>query len=91
MYILGSPVFDRVRFATGRGTTFTVRADGNSEDNVYVRRAWLTHEEIVRGGELRLTMGSKPDTAWGADPRQVPRSLTGPDLVRRDVAGGHRE
>ncbi|WP_329057653.1 GH92 family glycosyl hydrolase [Amycolatopsis sp. NBC_01480] len=86
VYILGSPVFDRVRFATGRGTTFTVRADGNSEDNVYVRsarlngrplrRAWLTHEEIVRGGELRLTMGSTPDTSWGADPRQAPPSLT---------------
>ncbi|WP_328607315.1 glycoside hydrolase family 92 protein [Amycolatopsis sp. NBC_00345] len=79
VYVLGSPVFDRVRFTTGRGTTFTVRADGNSEENVYVRsarlngrplrRAWLTHEEVVRGGELRLTMGSTPDTSWGADPR----------------------
>ncbi|MET7991092.1 GH92 family glycosyl hydrolase [Amycolatopsis sp. NPDC005232] len=84
VYILGSPVFDRARFTTGHGRTFTVRAIGNSPSNVYItsatlngkplHRAWITHDEVIRGGELVLRMSATPNQSWGA--AALPPSLT---------------
>jgi predicted alpha-1,2-mannosidase len=72
VYILGSPVFDRTSFRTSRGTTFSVRRTG---EGIYINggtlngepleRAWITHDEVVTGGELHLTMSPEP-SEWGA-------------------------
>ncbi|GHJ41650.1 GH92 family glycosyl hydrolase [Streptomyces sp. TS71-3] len=95
VYELGSPVFDEIALTTSRGTRFTVEARNNSGTNVYVRsarlnghpltRAWITHEEIVSGGRLTLTMGSEPNKSWGSDPKDAPPSQTPPVPPR-----GHR-
>jgi len=29
---------------------------------------WITHDEIMKGGTLELTMGAAPHRAWGSDP-----------------------
>lgn len=52
------------------GKTFTIRAKGNSDENIYIQRmtlngeAWhstrIPFEAIVAGGELTLWMGSEP-------------------------------
>ena len=70
-YVIGSPVFDRIDFATATGRTFTVRALNNSPANVYVRsarlndkplsRAWITHDEVMAGGTLTLSMSATPN------------------------------
>ena len=65
-----SPVFDRITIqlpATGK--TFTIVAENNSDENIYIqsmtlngkplKRFWLDFSEIVAGGELRLVMGNK--------------------------------
>jgi predicted alpha-1,2-mannosidase len=82
VYALGSPLFDEVAFTTSRGTRFTIEARHNSAQNLYVQsatldgrplhRAWITHEEIVRGGRLTFVMGAEPNTAWGSDPKWAP-------------------
>jgi putative alpha-1,2-mannosidase len=36
-------------------------------------RAWITHDEIVRGGTLELTMGERPNPDWASRPDQAPR------------------
>jgi predicted alpha-1,2-mannosidase len=69
-YVVGSPVFDRIDFATATGQTFTVRAAGNSPANVYVRsarlngkplnRAWITYDEVMAGGTVTLSMSATP-------------------------------
>jgi len=69
-YVIGSPVFDRIDFATATGRTFTVKAVDNSPANVYVRcaqlngkplnRAWITHDEVMAGGTLTLSMSATP-------------------------------
>ncbi|MDO5447289.1 MAG: glycoside hydrolase family 92 protein, partial [Prevotellaceae bacterium] len=69
-----SPVFNRIVMqlpATGK--TFTVIAENNSDENIYIQsatlngkklnRCWLDFSEIVAGGELKLVMGSKPKTS----------------------------
>jgi putative alpha-1,2-mannosidase len=69
-YVVGSPVFDRIDFATATGQTFTVRAAGNSPANVCVRsarlngkplnRAWITYDEVMAGGTVTLSMSATP-------------------------------
>lgn len=77
VYVIGSPLVNRATLRNSRaGTTFTVVAENNSEQNVYVQsvelngkqltRSWFTHADIVAGGELRFRMGREPNKAWGA-------------------------
>jgi predicted alpha-1,2-mannosidase len=68
-YTLGSPLFPRAVVHLPGGVTFTVEAEGNVPDAVFVRRASLDgkpllgnlvdHADIVRGGTLHCEMTSK--------------------------------
>lgn len=73
-YQLGSPSFDKVTLKLDKqyydGTTFTISAVNNSDENIYVqsvklngetlRRTWITHDEITAGGILEFKMGPYP-------------------------------
>ena len=85
VYVLGSPLVNRVAIRNpANNSTFTVIAENNSAENLYIqhaqlngkelRRSWITHEQIARGGELRLRMGSSPDKSWGAATEDRPPS-----------------
>jgi predicted alpha-1,2-mannosidase len=85
VYIIGSPLVNRVRIHnSATGTTFAIVAENNSPDNVYIQsatlngkaltRSWITHAEIVAGGELRFRMGSKPNKEWATSPADRPPS-----------------
>jgi predicted alpha-1,2-mannosidase len=85
LYLIGSPIFPRSILHLGDGKTFVIAALGVGEAAKYVqaaelnghplRRAWLTHNELVAGGELRLHMGDSP-TAW--DTESPPNGTTIP-------------
>ncbi|MFJ4918561.1 GH92 family glycosyl hydrolase [Streptomyces sp. NPDC088725] len=97
VYAIGSPLFPEVTYSTSRGTRFTVEARDTSDTNLYVqsatlngrplRRAWITHEEIVSGGRLTLVMGASPNKSWGSDPRDAPPTAVAP--VRPVRGAGH--
>jgi len=82
-YYIGSPIFDRVRIQLPRKRTLTIAADG-SGGRPYVasatlngrplKRAWLTHRELVHGGELHLTMSSTPTGFGSTQPPPSPAS-----------------
>jgi putative alpha-1,2-mannosidase len=73
-YQITSPVFNRVdikldpKYNTGK--KFTIIANKNSEKNIYIQsmklngknldRFWLTHEELSKGGTLKMEMGPEP-------------------------------
>jgi len=90
VYILGSPLFPKATIQLDpdwhRGRTFTVIAKNTSATNCYVQtvtlnsqplnRCWIKHEEIVAGGTLEFTMGSEPNTAFGAASEVPPPSAT---------------
>ena len=73
-----SPVFDEVLFTTdpkfASGKTFTVKAKGNSPENIYIQSAKLNGKrldvphidfsDIAAGGVLELKMGPRP-SEWG--------------------------
>jgi mannosidase alpha-like ER degradation enhancer 2 len=75
VYVIGSPAFEAAELALGDGRMFRVEAPGASRENRYVQRAtlngrplertYLTHEEVVAGGTLRLEMGPEPAVEWG--------------------------
>lgn len=95
VYILGSPLFKRATIRLDPkwhpGSKFTVVAHNNSPANCYVQaaringkeltRAWITHDEIISGGTLELTMGSSPNLQWGTGPADLP-----PDTMRPSEA-----
>jgi putative alpha-1,2-mannosidase len=68
-YTLGSPLFPRAVVHLPRGVTFTVEAQGNVPDAVFVSRASLDgkpllgnlvdHADIMRGGTLHCEMTSR--------------------------------
>ena len=86
-YILGSPIFDRVRLHMGNGKILEIVARNNSAKNLYIQSAtlngkpwnkpWFSQADIANGATLVLTMGPAPNKAWGADPADAPPSMTG--------------
>jgi predicted alpha-1,2-mannosidase len=82
MYVIGSPFFEKSTVRLADGKTFTVRANGYSPQNKYIRsatldgepldRSWFTHEELMRGGELILEMGPVANTDWAAGADKIP-------------------
>jgi predicted alpha-1,2-mannosidase len=83
-YVLGSPLFDKATINLENGKKFTIEATGNSADNIYIQSAelngkpydlsYITHDDITRGGTLRLVMGAAPDYDFGAGPTNRPRT-----------------
>ena len=70
VYNIGSPVFEHVTIKLPNGKEFTVIAKNSSSTNKYIQEAsingealnkpWFTHDELMKGGTLKLIMGSKP-------------------------------
>jgi predicted alpha-1,2-mannosidase len=69
-YSLGSPAIDKASLQLENGKVFRIEARGQSDKNVYVRkvvlngsplhRNYITHQEIMEGGELIFYMSAKP-------------------------------
>ncbi len=65
-YLIGSPTFPQSSIHLANGKTFSVVAENSSPKNVYIekatwngkpyRRSWFTHDQLMAGGELKLTM-----------------------------------
>ncbi len=76
VYMIGSPLFDRVTLNLPNGNTFIIAATNNSATNVYVQSASLngvalnvpcvTYAQIEAGGTLGFVMGPSPST-WAAN------------------------
>lgn len=83
-YYIGSPVFTRSLIHLEHGRTFTIEAPNTSAANLYVQgaelnerkinRAWLTHDEVSRGGKLVLQMGARP-SSWATDAPAPPQVI----------------
>ncbi|TDS11668.1 GH92 family glycosyl hydrolase [Sphingobacterium paludis] len=76
-YTIGSPFFETASIALSNGQTFRVKAKNFAKENKYIQSAvlngkplhasWITHKDLMQGGELILEMGDKPNRNWGAD------------------------
>ncbi len=81
VYEITSPVFDSVTIHLDKryypGKTFKITTTNNSRESMYIQsarlngkahnRMWFYHREFTAGAHLELTLGPKPNTAWGVD------------------------
>ncbi|TFW19331.1 glycoside hydrolase family 92 protein [Massilia arenosa] len=85
-YILGRPFVDRAVLRLPNGRSFTVRAEHLAPANVYVGSVrlngkpldatYITHEQIMAGGELVFTMQAAPNKQWGVSAASRPYTMT---------------
>lgn len=80
-YELGSPRYPKaiIKFnnAYNRGEHFSIEAKNASKQNKYIQSATLNgkplkgfqipQSEVLKGGELKLIMGSEPNKMWGVE------------------------
>ncbi|HEX2983825.1 MAG TPA: GH92 family glycosyl hydrolase, partial [Ignavibacteriales bacterium] len=74
VYVIGSPVFDKAELTLSNGKKFAVTAKNVSDKNIYIQSAalngkpynysYITHKDLLKGGELVFVMGSEPSN-WG--------------------------
>jgi predicted alpha-1,2-mannosidase len=85
-YVLGSPAVRRAQLDLGDGRTLVVIAENQAPDHVYVRevalngqpleRTYITHAELMQGGELRFVMSAQPNREWATDAAARPYSMS---------------
>ena len=85
IYVFGSPLFDKVTLQLPGGREFRVVARNNSSQNLYIqsvrlngkpyRKSYITHKDIVTGGELTFEMGAKPNKEFGRRRADRPLSI----------------
>jgi predicted alpha-1,2-mannosidase len=82
-YVIGSPCVERAEIRLENGETFSIEARNSSSENIYIQSVtlngrshdalFITHDEILRGGELVFEMGPSP-APW-------PAGASDPDLM----------
>ncbi|MCD6596757.1 MAG: GH92 family glycosyl hydrolase [Bacteroidales bacterium] len=85
-YTIGSPLFGKSTINLGNGKIFTIIANNNSKENIYIQsvklngkslsKTWIDQSEIVEGGNLVFEMGPEPNKLWGNEPEDAPPSMS---------------
>ena len=73
-YVFGAPYLPENVLHLQNGNTLVIKAPSASDQNCYIQSvtlngqplhtAYITYEQIMAGGELVFTMGSKPNKKW---------------------------
>jgi len=84
-YVFGSPLFDEVAIDLPEDKTFTIVAENNSKQNIYIQsvelngetyeKTFITHDTIMKGGTITFLMGSEPNPEFGQAPENRPKSI----------------
>ena len=85
-YVIGSPCVDEAIINLENGKIFKITSENLSKENIYINevklngkdinRSYLTHNEIINGGELKYIMSNKPNKNWGVDKDSIPYSMS---------------
>jgi predicted alpha-1,2-mannosidase len=91
VYIFGTPQFEKVEINLENGKKFTVVADGNSKENMYIQsvtlngkpytKSYISHSAVVDGGELIFKMGAEPNKAFASKNEDRPVSVIKDHLI----------
>ena len=92
VYAIGSPLFPETTFKLENGRKFVIKAARVSKNNFYIQSAmlnrrpytksYISHRDLMSGGELVFVMGPRPNMSWGAGDWDVPVSrITAPPIV----------
>jgi predicted alpha-1,2-mannosidase len=91
-YVMGAPLFGKATLKLENGRRFVILAPGNNAENIYIRSAslngvemmknYLTHAELLKGGELTVRMDAQPNTGRGVNKEDLPYSFSTQTLQR---------
>ncbi len=84
IYAIGTPIFPKATINLESGNQFVVKANNVSDKNFYIQSAtlngeeytksFLSHKDIMNGGELVFEMGETPNKDWGSSDNDIPVS-----------------
>ncbi len=85
-YVIGSPCVNEARIKLDNGSVFKVKANSLTKENIYIQsvtlngKPWnysfITHPDIINGGELVFSMGPKPNKKWAVAENSKPFSIS---------------
>ncbi len=85
-YVIGSPCVNEATINLENGKTFKIKSENLSKENIYIsevklngkniNRSYITHNEIINGGELKFVMSNKLNKNWAIDKNSIPYSMS---------------
>ncbi len=85
-YVLGRPFVESAVLHLPNGRSFTVNSENMSETRGFIKdvllngvsldRSFITHEEVMKGGELKFIFSAEKDAAWSHHKLRQPYSDT---------------
>ena len=85
-YVFGAPYLPYLKVRLGNGRTLEIKAPNVSDTNRYVQKVmlngkeitklYLTHDQLMQGGELFFEMGPEPNLTRGLNSEDKPYSMT---------------
>ena len=85
-YVIGSPSVNQAVINPENGKTFTIISKNHSPKNIYIsgvilngekiNRSYITHDEIMKGGELIFIMTDTPNKQWAVNKNSLPYSMS---------------
>ena len=85
IFVFGSPQFDSAVIQLPEGKQFTVLAQNNTPENMYIQsvtlngqpyeKSYIRYDDIMKGGTLEFVMGAQPNKSFGVAPENRPVSL----------------
>lgn len=91
-YVIGSPLFEESILTLENGKTFRIKAENFSSRNIYIKSAklngknysksFLTHKDIIEGGEIVFVMSEKPGKDFGISDEDIPYSSITEHLIQ---------
>ncbi len=85
-YVIGSPLFKRVIIHLENGNEIEIKAENNSKDKRYIAdyklngeyysKNFLTHENLMKGVKIDITMSETPNTTRGTQKEDFPYSFS---------------
>jgi predicted alpha-1,2-mannosidase len=82
VYAIGSPILKNAVMTLPNGKTFRINVKNTGKDNIYIQsvklngkaysKNYITQNDIMNGGKLEFTMGTKPNKAWGVKAEDQP-------------------
>jgi predicted alpha-1,2-mannosidase len=77
-YVLGAPLVKSAELNLENGKVFRVKVKGKTRGVPYIQsvrlngqphgKAYITHADIMAGGEMEIEIGSQPNKQWGGPP-----------------------
>jgi len=84
-YVFGSPVINEATLKLANGKVFHIIVKNNNAANKYIQgmvlngksypKSYLMYNDILKGGELIITMSNKPSNYWGVNKAFRPKSV----------------